>query len=117
LKKEDRYRNKSHWLLYAAIAVLVIIVAIAAFDSRFGTFSVLGIGMGLMGLFGLFWLVLVILFFVWLFKVIFNGAIGCSKGRRSEDNDESYAILRKRYAKGEITKKEYEGMKEELDKE
>ena len=117
MKKENRYRHKSHWLLYAAIAVLVIIIAIAVFDSRFSAFPILGIGIGVMGLFGLFWLVLVILFFIWLFKVLFHGAFGCGKDRRSEDDDESYTILRKRYAKGEITKKEYEGMKEELDKE
>ncbi len=37
-----------------------------------------------------------------------------SKGRKKEDSSESLNIIGQRYAKGELTKEEYEAMKKDL---
>jgi len=47
-------------------------------------------------------------------KLIFDPNTGKSKYR--EEDDESLDILKKRYAKGEITKEEFEQMKQDLKK-
>ncbi|MGB9716670.1 MAG: SHOCT domain-containing protein [Thermodesulfovibrionales bacterium] len=57
----------------------------------------------------LFW-VLVILGIVYLVKVIAGSA------RKGEKEETALDILKKRYAKGEISKEEFEKMKEDLTK-
>ncbi|MFH1510253.1 MAG: SHOCT domain-containing protein [Candidatus Woesearchaeota archaeon] len=66
-------------------------------------------GGGLFGWFGLMWTVLfwaaVIWFIVWIVKNIKN---------RTAWEESPLDILKKRYAKGEITKRQYEEMRKEL---
>jgi putative membrane protein len=64
----------------------------------------MGFGMG-------FGLLLMLLFFVAVIWLIITLASG--KGIREEESD-TLAILKKRYARGEISKEEYEEMKREL---
>lgn len=68
--------------------------------------------MGGIGFFGMFLMLLfwigVIWFIVWLVRQ--------SKNFGSSDDETPSRILKKRYAKGEITKKEYEDMRKEIEK-
>jgi putative membrane protein len=73
----------------------------------------MGNGLGL-GIFGavislIFW-ILVIFGIVYLIKYLIRGRQG------GEQEEETQEILKKRYAKGEISKEEYDQMKKELDK-
>lgn len=61
-----------------------------------------------MGYFGWIWMVLfwgaVIWFIVWLVR----------QGHEPQHNDSAMDILKQRYAKGEISKKEFDEMKKEM---
>jgi putative membrane protein len=67
-------------------------------------------GMGYFGLFGWIWIILfwaaVIWFIVWL----------ATRTRTPEAKGSHIDILKERYARGEITKKQFEEMKEDLSK-
>lgn len=67
---------------------------------------------------GIISIVLQVLFWVIVFKVIFS-LIHSFSGHnnhkeRDIEGDSNLEIIKKRYAKGEITKREYEEMKKEL---
>lgn len=66
-----------------------------------------GWGMGFGWIFMIIFWGLVILGIVYLIQVV-------SKGTKKEDTETPLDILKKRYAKGEITKEEYERMKDDL---
>ena len=68
-----------------------------------------GWGMGVGWLFMIFFWALVILGLVYLGKLV------AERGARSE-KESALDILKKRYAKGEITKEEYERMKDDIKK-
>ena len=68
-----------------------------------------GWGMGFGWVFMIIFLVLIILCAVYLVKVIF----GTPKGEEKEETP--LQILKKRYARGEITKDEYDGVKKDLE--
>ncbi len=68
-----------------------------------------GWGMGFGWIFMIIFWGLVILGIVYLIQVV-------SKGTKKEDTETPLDILKKRYAKGEITKEEYERMKDDLTK-
>lgn len=57
----------------------------------------------------IFW-ILVILGIIYLIKVVAGG------GKRVEKEETPIDILKKRYAKGELTKEEFEKMKDDLSK-
>lgn len=66
-----------------------------------------GCGMGFGWIFMIILWALLILGIVYLIQNI-------AKGSRKEDNEMPIDILKKRYAKGEITKEEFEKMKDNL---
>jgi putative membrane protein len=68
-----------------------------------------GWGMGFGWIFMIIFLILIILCAVYLIKLIFGA------GKREEREDTPLQILKKRYARGEITKDEYDGIKKELE--
>ena len=74
----------------------------------------LGLGFGFVGLFFmlLFWIGL-IAGGVWIVKVIFSNNHG-SQNPRSNQGSDPRAIVDKRYARGEISREQYETMKEDL---
>ncbi len=77
------------------------------FDNYWGLSNYSGLGwFGGMIMMAIFWVALVFLI-VWLVREI-------SGGRREKDEDKSLSILKERYAKGEIDKKEFEEKKKEL---
>jgi len=78
-----------------------------------GNYGMGGMGYGIMGFGWLFQIIILILFFAviwWIFK---NSG---SFGFKSSSNESAMDILKKRLAKGEISRKEYEELKKEIGK-
>lgn len=73
----------------------------------------MGFGMGLFGLFFmlLFWGGLILLA-VWLAKALFQG--NRSTGSSSSPTNSAREILDQRYARGEITREQYDLMKQDI---
>jgi len=69
-------------------------------------------GFGHMGFSWIFWLVLIVAAVI-LFR---RGALGCGMGHteRVSNGESPMDILKQRYAKGEISKDEFERMKKDL---
>ena len=82
------------------------------YGDGFGTIGLLGGGLMMLAMVA-FWVLLIILA-VWLIRSVFGrgGHLGCHHGRSDSD---ALEILRERYAKGEIDKKEFEEKKKDLD--
>jgi putative membrane protein len=110
---ENVYRQSRHIIGWALLAVLIAaIVGFGFFFTRgsypgyyypFPFFRPFGIFFGLFWIFIIFWAVR------WLF---WPRRWGYYYGYRH--GDESYYILRQRYAKGEITKEQFEQMMRDL---
>lgn len=94
--------NKNVW-----IGVLVGVVLLLLFGSfGMGGYGMMGFGMGFGFLFMiLFWAVV-----VWLVISLINAI------QSSKKDESTLMILKKRYASGKISKKQYEGMKKELNR-
>ncbi len=92
--------NKNVWIwIFVAVALLLLFGSFGM-----GGYGMMGFGMGFGFLFMLlFWGVL-----IWLVVTLINAS---QSGEKEED---SLSILKKRYASGEITKRQYEKMKKEL---
>ena len=73
-----------------------------------------GFGFGLGGIFNmiLIW-VLLIVGSVWLIKVLFSGGIN-KVPREMDREDNAIDIINKRYARGDLSREEYELMKSDL---
>ena len=73
-------------------------------------------GFGFMGVFG--WLIMMLFFglFIWFIVWIINNTSlnNSTNNSLNSKNKTPLEIIKERYAKGEITKKEYEDMKKEL---
>ncbi len=90
--------NKNMWIwIFVAVALLLL----------FGSFGMGGYGM--MG-FGFLFMLLFWGVLIWLVITLINAS---QSGKKEED---SLSILKKKYASGEITKKQYEEMKKELNR-
>ncbi|MEK6943686.1 MAG: SHOCT domain-containing protein [Nanoarchaeota archaeon] len=92
--------NKNVWIwIFAAVALLLLFGS-----SGMGGYGMMGFGMG----FGFLFMILFWGAVVWLVISLINTA------QSSKKDDGALAILKKRYASGEITKKQYEEIKKEL---
>ncbi len=92
----EKDKNILAWIFIAVVAIIFLI----------GSF---GIGSyGMMG-FGFLFMLLFWGFIIWIVVTLIN-----TSQSNKNDNSDSLAILKKRYASGEINKKQYEEMKKEL---
>ena len=95
----EKDKNTLVWIFIAVIVILFLIGSLGM-----GGYGMMGFGMGFGFIFMLiFWGVL-----IWLVVALINAG---QSGRKEEDPS---VILKKRYASGEISKKQYGEMKKEL---
>ncbi len=92
--------NKNVWIWI--IAAIVLLFLFSGFG--IGGYGMMGFGMG----FGFLFMLLLWGALIWLVVTLINAA---QSARKEED---PLSMLKKRYASGEITKKQYEEMKKEL---
>jgi len=95
----EKDKNTLAWIF---IAVIIVLFLIGSFGM--GGYGVMGFGMG----FGFIFMLLFWGIIIWLIVTL----ISTSQSNKNEPD--SLTILKKRYAKGEITKKQYESMKKEI---
>lgn len=95
----ERDKNTLVWIF---IAVIIIIFLIGSFGM--GGYGMLGFGMG----FGFIFMLLFWGLIIWLMVTLINAS------QSNKNEQDSLTILKRRYAYGEITKKQYEEMKKEL---
>ncbi len=94
--------NKNVW-----IWIFVIVALLFLFGSfGMGGYGMMGFGMG----FGFIFMLLFWGFIIWIVVTLINA----SQSNKNDSSD-SLTILKRRYAKGEITKKQYEEMKKGLE--
>ncbi len=107
------------WGLVALLAVIGVSIALATIfiprpvptpgNYYFWPFFPFG------GLFALFWIFAIFWFVRWVFGPWRWRYSGRYPGRYWRYHDESYYIIRERYAKGEITKEQFEQMMRDLE--
>src|SRR3990167_3133670 len=87
------------------VLALVVVVLFFLFGSfGMGSYGMMGFGMG----FGFIFMLIFLGVLIWLVVALINAG---QAGRKEEDPS---VILKKRYASGEISKKQYGEMKKEL---
>src|SRR3990167_1159874 len=94
--------NKNVWVLVLAAVALLFLFG----SFGMGGYGMMGFGMG----FGFLFMLLFLGVLIWLVVTLINAG---QLGKKEEDPSN---ILKKRYASGEITRKQYEEMKKELRK-
>ena len=96
-------QDKNVW-----IWVFVAVVILFLFGSfGMGGYGMMGFGMG----FGFLFMLLFWGFIIWIVVTLIN-----TGQSNKNDNSDSLTILKKRYAKGEINKKQFEEIKKEISK-
>lgn len=94
-------QDKNVWIwVFVAVAILFLFGSFGM-----GGYSMMGFGMG----FGFMFMLLFWGAVIWFIATLINSA----QFNKKDDSD-PLIILKKRFAKGEITKKEYEEMKREI---
>ena len=91
-------------LLWIVIAAVILLFLFSGFGM--GSYGMMGFGMG----FGVIFMLLFLGLIIWLIVTLIN----TSQSNKSEPD--SLTILKRRYASGEITKKQYEEMRKELNR-
>ncbi len=92
--------NKNIWVWALAAVVLFFLLG----NLGMGSYGIMGFGMG----FGLPFMLLFWGVLIWLVVTLINAG---QSGRKEED---ALIILKKRYASGKISKKQYDEMKKEI---
>ncbi|HLC97409.1 MAG TPA: SHOCT domain-containing protein [Candidatus Nanoarchaeia archaeon] len=95
----EKDKNTLLWILIA-----VIVVSFLIGSSGMGSYGMMGFGMG----FGFIFMLLFWGLIIWLIITLINA----SQSNKTEPD--SLTILKRRYASGEISKKEFESMKKEI---
>jgi putative membrane protein len=90
-------------LLWILIAIVILLFLFAGFGML--GYGMMGFGMG----FGFIFMLLFWGLIIWFIVALINSA---QSGKK--ENSDPITILKERYAKGEITIKEFESMKKEL---
>ena len=91
-------------LVWIFIAVVVVLFFIGSFGM--GGYGMVSFGMG----FGFIFMLLFWGLIIWFIVTLINTS------QSNKNEPDSLIILKRRYASGEITKKEYEEMRKELNK-
>jgi len=94
-------KDKNMWV-WIFIAVIVVLFFIGSFGM--GGYGMMGFGMG----FGFIFMLLFWGIIIWLIVTLINAS------QSNKNEPDSLTILKRRYASGEITKKEFETMKKEI---
>ena len=97
----ENNKNKLIWII---IAIFILFFLFAGFGT--GGYGMMGFGMG----FGFIFMLLFWGAIIWIVVTIINA----NQSNKSEPD--SLTILKRRYVSGEITQKQYEKMKKELDR-
>ncbi|MBI5389831.1 SHOCT domain-containing protein [Candidatus Woesearchaeota archaeon] len=92
--------NKTIWIW--AFAVVALLLLFSSFGM--GGFGMMGFGIG----FGLLLMLLFLGAIIWIIVTLIN------TNQSNQNKLNSLTILKRRYASGEITKKQYEDMKKEI---
>ncbi len=94
------------WWILLVVAIILLLSGLG-----WGTYGMMGSGWGMMG-FGFMFLPMLLFWgaVIWLVVTLVNSA---SKSGQ-EESGSPLEILKKRFARGEITKRQYEEMKKEL---
>ena len=95
----EKDKNTLVWIF---IAVIVALFLIGSFGM--GGYGTMGFGMG----FGFIFMLLFWGLVIWLIVTLINAS------QSNKNESDSLTILKKRYASGEITKKQFEEMKKEI---
>src|SRR3989338_9047803 len=95
----EKDKNTLVWIF---IAVIVALFLIGSFGM--GGYGMMGFGMG----FGFLFMLLFWGLIIWLIVALINAS------QSNKNEQDSLTILKRRYASGEITKKQYGEMKKEL---
>ncbi len=96
----EKDKNALLWILIGAVILLFLFAGFGM-----GGYGVMGFGMG----FGFLFMLLFLVAVIWLVVTLIN-----STQYNKKDSSDSLAILKNRFAKGEITKKQFEEMKKEI---
>ncbi len=92
--------NKNVWIwVFVALALLLLFRSFGM-----GGYGMMGFGMG----FGFIFMLLFWGLIIWLIVTLINAS------QSNKNEQDSLTILKRRYASGEITKRQYEEMKKEL---
>ncbi len=121
-----RYRNgfmSIFWIFLAVIMALVVAAAILSvlFGARYGItgygYGMMGAGTGMWIFGGLFMIIPIILFFIfiyWIVSVASDHDHHHWHYETSEAGNSALEILNARYARGEISKDQYEQMRNDI---
>ncbi len=99
----EKDKNTLIWIL-----ITVIIAFFLLGNFGMGGYGMMGFGIG----FGFIFMLLFWAAIIWIIVTIINAA----QNTKMEDKDDALSILDKRYASGDIDKKQYEEMKKELNR-
>ena len=95
-------QEKNVWILvFVAVAMLLLFGSFGM-----GSYGMMGFGMG----FGFIFMLLFWGLIIWLIVTLINAS------QSNKNEPDSLTILKRRYASGEITKKQYEEMRKELNR-
>jgi uncharacterized membrane protein len=117
----DETNDGKKWL-FRGLAICFVFIGLAIFISAILFFGAkAGTPINAFTNFGWnsIWDVLVVVFIIWLVMSMLRWTLGVPWGRRHWHDHNSYehdkSILRRRYVRGEITKKQYQDMLKDLD--
>lgn len=97
----EKDKNTLIWFLIAVIVVLFLLGSLGM-----GGYGMMGFGMG----FGFIFMLLFWGLIIWLIITLINAS------QSNKNESDSLTILKRRYASGDITKKQYEEMRKELNR-
>ena len=96
-------QDKNVWIWVFIAAILLFLFG----GFGMGGYGMMGFGMG----FGFIFMLLFLGAVIWLIATLINS----SQSNKKDDSD-PFTILKKRFANGKITKKQFEEMKKEISK-